>query len=175
MRRRRVLSALFATVLAAASLTACAMVDGGEQHTCVDWVLFETPADAEESADAVVAGRLVGRAGSVTVFGEDAAVWTVAVDEWITGSGDDEIEVVSTPATCEASPPPDPFLAVEGEDRVILFLEDDEIAPGWRSLTPWQGVVPAAPDGGIPAEWPADPLVSPSPTPAEPSPSPTAG
>jgi len=156
MRRRRVLSGFAVGVLAAASLTGCTMAGPFESHTCVDWVWFDSPADAMEEADAVVAGHLVDQSGSTTMFGEAAPIWTVAVDEWIEGDGDDEVEVVSTPATCEASPPPDPFLAMRDEDRVIVFLHHDPDV-GWRALTPWQGVFSAGPDGGLPEVWPSTP------------------
>ena len=154
MRRRRVLPGLVVGVLAMLSLTGCGVFGlGAESHTCVDWAWFESPADALEEADAVVAGHVVGPAGDTQLFGERAPIWTVAVDEWITGDGPDELDVVSVPATCEATPPADPFAAVQDEDRVIVFLHDDPDV-GWRAITPWQGIVPAGADGGVPEVWP---------------------
>jgi len=155
MRRRGVLNGLVVGVLAVAALAGCT-AGPFESHTCVDWVSFDSPADAMEHADAVVAGRLVEQSGSTTMYGEAAPQWTIAVDEWLEGDGEDEIEVVSTPATCEASPPPDPFAALQDADRVIVFLHDDPDV-GWRSITPWQGIVPAGPDGGLPEVWSSTP------------------
>ncbi|GAA5195657.1 hypothetical protein GCM10025773_01970 [Microbacterium jejuense] len=151
------LPGLVVGVLAVLSLTGCGAFGlGVRSQTCVDWVSFDSPADAVEEADAVVAGRLVGQSGSATLYGEAAPIWTIDVDKWIKGDGDDQLRVVSTPATCEASPPPDPFLAVEDEDRVIVILHDDPDV-GWRSITPWQGIVVAGPDGGVPEVWPSSP------------------
>jgi len=154
MRRRRLIPAFVIGVLATAALTGC-IGPIGESHTCVDWVWFDSPGDAAEGADAVVAGHIVGQNGTTQLYGEQAPIWTVDVDEWITGDGDDELEVVSTPATCEATTPPDPVEALRDDARVIVFLHDDPDV-GWRTMTPFHGITPAGPDGGIPELWPSD-------------------
>jgi hypothetical protein len=142
-------------MLAMLPLTGCGAFGLGVQsHTCVDWVWFDSPAGAMEEADAVVAGRVAGQSGSTQMFGEQASIWTIDVDEWIKGDGDDELEVVSTPATCEATPPADPVGVLQDERRVIVFLHDDPDV-GWRTLTPFHGVTPSGSDGGIPEIWPS--------------------
>lgn len=154
MRHRRLIPAFVVGLLATATLTGC-VGPIGESHTCVDWVFFDSPGDAVEAADAVVAGTIVDQSDSTQMFGEGAPIWTIEVAEWITGEGDDELQVVSTPATCEATTPADPMETMQDAARVIVFLHDDPEV-GWRTLTPFHGVTPAGADGGVPEVWPSD-------------------
>jgi hypothetical protein len=151
MRHRRLIPAFVVGLLATATLTGCAGPIG-ESHTCVDWVFFDSPAGAVDAADAVIAGTIVGQSGSTQMFGEQAPIWTVEVADWIKGDGDDELEVVSTPATCEATTPADPVEVHQDDARVIVFLHDDPDV-GWRTMTPFHGITPAGADGGVPEVW----------------------
>lgn len=154
MRRRPgVLAA--ALLLSTAAVAGCSGGPFVRSEMCVSWVSFDTPADAAADTAYVASGRVVERAGTARSFETDASVWLVEVDEWITGDGPDEIEVISTPTTCTAGgtyPDGDPLEEAMGHERVVLFLYDE--AGTWRTITPMQGIVPAGDDGGIPTEWP---------------------
>ncbi|WP_217181690.1 hypothetical protein [Streptomyces sp. AC495_CC817] len=147
MRRRLA----FAAVLALLPLSACSAPPFTTASTCIDWVFFETPDDAVAEADAVAVGRIVDQAGSTTYMGMPATTWNVEVDEWLEGSGDDEIVVTSLPRSCGDDG--DSMASYQGTEPLVFFLRDD--AEGWQLVTPWQGVVPAGPDG-LPADWPDD-------------------
>ncbi|NLP84728.1 hypothetical protein HF576_12795 [Microbacterium sp. CFH 90308] len=88
------------------------------------------------------------------MFGTDANVWSVEVEDWISGDGPERIEVVSPPENCGPNEPyfgSDPFeVALEHESSIVLLTGSEG---GWQAITPLQGVVPAAPGGGIPEEW----------------------
>jgi hypothetical protein len=66
----------------------------------------------------------------------------------------ERVTVLSTPQTClghgQVSPSGDP-LDVDG--AVVVILHDDA-EHGLRTVTPFDGVVPPGPDGGLPAAWP---------------------
>lgn len=120
--------------------------------TCIDWVWLDTPTDAADDADAVAIGRIVGETAPTTYMGMAANRWSIAVESWVSGSGADEITVTSLPRSCGDDE--DSFERYDDGQDVVLFLRDD--AEGWQVLTPFQGIVPVGPDGGIPAEWPDD-------------------
>ncbi|GAT74295.1 hypothetical protein MHM582_2800 [Microbacterium sp. HM58-2] len=133
-------------------LSGCSSTLGVTTHTCIDWIAFETPADAAEEADAVVVGRISGQAGTTTYMGMTATTWNVEADTWLEGKGEHELVVTSLPRSCDD--PGDTMSRLQGTEPLVLFLRD--ASSGWEIVTPWQGVVPATPDGGIPPEWPAD-------------------
>lgn len=120
--------------------------------SCIDWVGFETPADAAAESDAVALGRIIDQAGTSSYLDIPVATWNVEVDSWLAGGGDDEIVVTSLPRSCGDTR--DVMAERQGDDPVILFLRDG--SSGWETLTPFQGVVPADPDGGMPAVWPEE-------------------
>lgn len=132
------------------ALSGCTVPGLTTSESCIDWVFFETPADAADEADAVVRGSIVEQAGTRTYLDMPAPTWTVAVDEWIEGTGDDEITVISLPRSCGDTG--DTMAAYQQVDDLVFFLRDDE--SGWQGITPYQGVVPVGADGAIPAEWP---------------------
>ena len=124
-----------------------------ESATCIDWVYFEAPADAYDDADAVARGRIVGREGTTSYLEMPAATWTADIDEWMKGAGDPEIVVTSLPRGCGDGG--DSLAeAMDAGDQVILFLRDQP--SGWEAITPWQGAIAPATDGGIPDAWPED-------------------
>lgn len=141
------------------------MWPGTTSETCVDWVAFDTPADALEDAASAVIGTVGEQDGTADLYGYTVAAWTVHVDEWLKGSGDASIRVLSTPETCSAgSPYPDgdPFAAASGPQLILLSNDRGT----WLAITPWQGVV-AAPDATVPDAWPAGSVGSPPAAPPE--------
>ena len=120
---------------------------------CVDWVVFETPADAAADSDAVVLGTVAGSEGSTELYGQEVAVWTIEVSEWVQGgAGDRSIDVVSVPRTCERGAPYPDGDPLAGASELLLFLRAD--GERWQTITPTQGVLPAPVDGEVPAVWP---------------------
>jgi hypothetical protein len=164
MRRRHAVGAALGTSLLLGGCGAADVVGenlpggpgGGGPVTCVDWVLHATPAEAARD-NLAVRGNVVGPAGTQRVWGVEGALWHVDVEAVLTGEGvepGERITVLSTPETCsgdgEEYPAGDP-LAVEGE--VVVILHDDAES-GLRTVTPFDGVVAPAPDGGMPERWP---------------------
>ena len=145
---------LLVAALLAAGLTGCT-----QTTTCVDWVHFETPADMADAADLVIVGEQVGRDGSTGRFGLDARAYMVRVDEVLKGElGDDEIRVLSLPATCSGGE----YIAgdqldVDGPVQLFLTRSEGE----WQTLTSYQGVLSVS--GSLP--WVPEPTPAPSPTP----------
>lgn len=142
-----------ALVLSTVSLAGC--VQG---VACPSWAGYDTPEDAADAATAVISGRVVERARTVPMFGTDANVWVVEVDEWIKGDGPGRIDVTSIPSGCGAGPAyfgRDPFDEATEFDVAIVFLSGD--ADEWQGLSPVQGIAPAAPGGGVPSAWPDAP------------------
>ncbi|MCP2265424.1 hypothetical protein APR03_002780 [Promicromonospora thailandica] len=62
-----------------AGVTGCAAL-GPAGEACVDWVTFETPADAAADASAVLLGTVVERDGTERLYGVDAHRWLVDVE-----------------------------------------------------------------------------------------------
>ncbi|QAY59756.1 hypothetical protein ET475_06970 [Microbacterium protaetiae] len=152
-------------VLALGLLTGCSGAPFGTAGQCVDWVAFDTPADALEDASSAVVGTVGEKVGEANLFGYTVNAWSVQVDHWAKGSGEGSIRVLSAPETCSAgSPYPggDPFGAASGLQLILLHEENG--AP--RTITPWQGIVPA-PGGVVPEAWPPGTMGSPPATPGE--------
>lgn len=159
--RRRVLGALAVCAVTSAALAGCTGGPFGEVGACVDWVAFPSPADALEDSSYAVIGTVGAQDGTDDLYTYEVDAWTVHVDEWIKGSGDDELRVLSAPETCsEGSPYPtgDPFAAASGPQLILLTDLDGT----WTSITPWQGIVPA-PGGAVPDAWPPGTIGSPAP------------
>lgn len=144
-----------AVVLAAGLLTGCSSMSLGQSSSCVDWVVFDTPEDAAADADGVVIGRVVGEAGTTRLYDQDMNVWRVAVDSWVRGDGASEIDVASSPRTCEEGSPYPDGDPLDAAGDVMIFVRDVDGA--FQTITGYQGVIPATTDGELPAEWPADP------------------
>ncbi len=129
----------------------------GQAHDCVSWVEFATPADAAAEADLVVVADGAEASGTARAFGAGATVHTLTVRSVLAGdavAAGDDLQVVSTPVTCTG----DAVLYPDGDPlhtagTVVVLLDDDAAVGGWRTITPTQGVVPASPDGGLPAGW----------------------
>jgi FlaG/FlaF family flagellin (archaellin) len=161
VRRRRPLGGVAPVAAVVVFVAACggepAVVES-QAESCVSWVSYETPADA--MADAVVVVRTEGPMTAVAtteLFGAEANVLLVPVHHVHKGtdvSVGQDLEVTSTPVTCsggEVYPEGDPL---DATGTLILFLFWDEALPGWRTITPLQGVVSTTSDGEVPSEWP---------------------
>lgn len=118
--------------------------------TCIDWVWFDTPTDAAADADAVAIGRVTGDVEPTSYMGMTANRWSIDVESWLDGTGPADITVTSLPRSCGDEE--DSFERYDDGQDIVLFLRDD--AEGWQALTPFQGIAPVGPDGGIPTEWP---------------------
>lgn len=150
-RRRSPRSVVARTAVAAAAgvltglLAAC--VPGSGSETCVSWASFPDDAARTEQADLVVDATVVEQAGTRSMFGAEANVWSIEVGSVVKGDAEpgERLEVVSTPPTCtgEAYPDGDP-LDVAGEVR--LYLKDAASfqlpgsGDGWALITPLDGV-----------------------------------
>ncbi|MEJ1922283.1 hypothetical protein [Microbacterium sp. KHB019] len=150
--RRATIAGMAVTAMASLlALVGCAAPGLVTSSSCIDWVYFESPADAAADAEAVVLGSITGQSGSTSYEGMTANVWTVEVDQWLKGEGDDTVDVVSLPRSCGDAD--DSMKAFSPEDQVVVFLRSTD--DGWEGITPWQQVLPAE-DGGYPAVWPDD-------------------
>lgn len=152
-------SLAIAALLALGPLSACGSpAEDDVAHICIDYAYFETPGEAVDDANAVVLGRVVEKAGTGKYDGVDAAIFTIAVEEWVKagdGLGADQpeqLEVMSLPRTCEESR--DALADAVGGDALYLFLR--EVDGLWETLTPFQGQVPPSENGEIPSQWPDD-------------------
>jgi len=147
----RMIAVLATAALGVSVLSGCAS-SFSSSSACIDWVYFETPADAAESVDAVVIGSVVDQAGRTSYDDMPATMWTVAVEDWQKGSGPDELIVTSLPRSCGDTV--DSMAEYQDTSPLVFFLQETE--SGWTAVTPFQGVVPAASDGTIPETWPDD-------------------
>lgn len=116
---------------------------GGPGVACVDWVFFETPAEAASDAGAVLRGTVVEQDGTAQMYGVESNRWLVTVEEVLERpdppsgrpqtqpvlevSPGERIAVVSTPETCseEAYPggdPLDPASGLGGTDGSVIIL-----------------------------------------------------
>jgi hypothetical protein len=154
-RRRRLSTALAALSALGATAALSGCFPSEESAACADWAHYDSPADAAEDADAVAFGTVVDQAGTTELYGYVVHVWVVEVDEWLQGTGDTTIEVVSTPRTCETGSPYPDGDPLDGAGDVLLLLTAD--GDRWQSLTGFQGVVPAPADGRMPTAWPSAP------------------
>ncbi len=148
---------------------------------CVDWIFFETPAEAASDAGAVLRVTVVEQDGTAQMYGVESNRWLVDVEEVLERpdppagrpqtqpelevSAGEQIAVVSTPETCseEAYPggdPLDPASGLVGADGTVIILlsaasgEESDVG-GFHLITPYQGVLTPAQDGALPSEWPA--------------------
>lgn len=85
-------------------------------------------------------------------MGMTATTWNVEADTWLKGDGDSKLVVTSLPRSCGDTD--DTMARLQDAGSLVFFLRDEP--SGWEIVTPWHGVVPATPDGGIPAAWPDD-------------------
>ncbi|MCV2395173.1 hypothetical protein OEB99_12720 [Actinotalea sp. M2MS4P-6] len=159
VRRIRVVGLVALPVTLVVAATAGCAALGTQGATCVDWVMYESPADAEADAGLVV--RTTGPAastGTVALFGVAAEVHSVDVVDVLKGSevtAGDSLEVVSAPETCTGEGPYPDGDPLDAAGPLILVLHWDADAAAWRTITPYQGVVPPADDGTLPEQWPA--------------------
>ena len=140
-------------VAASLVLAGCSSFGPPTSGACIDWVYFESPADAADEADAVIVGTVESSAGSTTYLDLPATKWHVSVDRWIKGGdGSRTVVVTSLPRSCGDTH--DSVADAVDAGPVVLFLRDGK--SGWETLTPFQGLIPAERDGNLPSEWPAD-------------------
>lgn len=153
---------------------------GGSASACVDWVVFETPAEAASDAGAVLRATVVEQDGTAQMYGVESNRWLVTVEEVLERpdppsgrpqtqpelevSPGEQIAVVSTPETCsgDAYPGADPLAPASGlsgaDGSVIILLSaasGDGGVDGFHLITPYQGVLTPAEDGALPSKWPA--------------------
>lgn len=131
-------------------LTACVRME-----TCVSWHVYDDPQAAFDDTALVVAGTAEPTGATRNVFGTDVPVYAIDVDETIKGSAPDRLEVTPTPLTCMGEGVSDFVDGVDPlatSDELILFLYDD--AGSWRTITPYDGVLPLPEDGTLPFEVP---------------------
>lgn len=116
---------------------------GGSASACVDWVFFETPAEAASDAGAVLRGTVVEQDGTAQMYGVESNRWLVTVEEVLERpdppSGrpqtqpelevapGDQIAVVSTPETCSGDAysgvdPLDPASGLGAADGSVIIL-----------------------------------------------------
>ncbi len=66
----------------------------------------------------------------------------------------ERVTVISTPDTCSGSgqeyPGGDPL----DTDKTVVVILHDDAEHGLRTVTPFDGVMAPAPDGGLPKRWP---------------------
>ncbi len=112
-----------------------------------------------DSARLIVVGEVIERSGTADLLGGDARLYRFDVqeasDERFIGL---ELEIASRADGCAA----DPYGAgdqLDTDDRIAVFLSTDEQWNGLATLTPFDGVLPAADlePGLIPALPPVDP------------------
>lgn len=133
---------------AVVGLTSCAT-----PQTCVSWVDYETPQDAFDDAALVVRGTLEPTGATRDVFGVAMPVYLVEVEETYQGDAPERLEITAAPLTCMGegvSEYPDGVDPLATDDDLLLLLSDAE--GGWRTMTPFDGVLPA--DGMLPFEVP---------------------
>lgn len=149
---------IVATVVALTMASAGCAPPGVQSQTCVAWVSFASPADASAEADLVVqtTGPAVS-AGTSEIFGTSATVHALEVSAVLKGTDaapGQALGVISVPETCTGGsgyPRGDPL---DAAGALIVFLDWDATVKAWRTITPYQGVLPVAEDGGIPRSWP---------------------
>lgn len=156
---------------------------GGSASACVDWVSFETPAEAAADAGAVLRGTVVEQDGTAQMYGVESNRWLVTVEEVLERpdppsgrprtqpelevSPGEQIAVVSTPQTCSGEAylegdPLDPASGLGGADGSVIILLSAALGDGFGDdvddfhlITPHQGVLTPAKDGSLPSKWPA--------------------
>lgn len=124
---------------------------GEYPNACVDWVLFETPAEAASGAGVALRGTVVEQDGTAQMYGVDANRWLVTVEEVLERpdppsgypqaepelevSPGEQIAVVSTPETCSVrgypgGDPLDPASGLGGEDGSVIILLSAALGDG---------------------------------------------
>ncbi|WP_056740579.1 hypothetical protein [Arthrobacter sp. Soil763] len=120
-------------------LCGCWLIPVGRTDVCVDWVQFETMQQRFDHAGAVLVGNPLKRDGEFRIYGYQANVHTVEVEQVIKGGiGAGPVRVASMPATCGQSyPDGDPL---DTSARQLLFLTEQN--GEWFTMTPGQGTAP---------------------------------
>ncbi|MEV0952588.1 hypothetical protein [Promicromonospora sp. NPDC050249] len=125
---------------------------GGSAAACVDWVSFETPAEAAADAGAVLRGTVVEQDGTAQMYGVESNRWLVSVEEVLERpdppsgrpqtqpelevSPGEQITVVSTPQTCSGEAylegdPLDPASGLGGADGSVIILLSAALGDGF--------------------------------------------
>ncbi|WP_307037294.1 hypothetical protein [Arthrobacter sp. B3I4] len=112
-------------------------------EVCADWVRFDTMQQRYDHSGAVAVGTSVKRDGEVRIYGYQANVHIVEVQQVLKGKlGQGSARIASMPVTCgETYPDGDPL---DNGDRQLFFLT--ELNDGWFTMSPGQGSAPF-PDG----------------------------
>lgn len=135
---------------------------GGAASACVDWVFFETPAEAASDAGAVLRGTVVEQDGTAQMYGVESNRWLVDVEEVLERpdppsgrpqtqpelevSAGERIAVVSTPETCSGEAyvggdPLDPASGLAGAEGSVIILLSAALGDGFGDGSAEQGDV----------------------------------
>lgn len=151
-RSARSAAALIAVTSIAGPLTACSI---SSSDPCF-WRVYETTEQTVEDSELVVSGTISGVNSERVISDAVANVWKVNITDWQKGESSQQIEVASTPEGCRPGDVPYPRggdpLEQHSGGSVTLFLisEGDE----WRTITPWQAVLPSSANDAMPKFWP---------------------
>ncbi len=147
--RRRGFAAALVVATGFGMLTACT------SGTCVSWHVYDSPQALFDDTALVVVGTAEPTGATRDVFGTDVPVYEIDVAETLKGSAPDPLEVAPAPLTCMGdgvSEFVDGIDPLATADELVLFLYDD--AGSWRTLSPFEGVLPMPDDGVLPFEVP---------------------
>ena len=133
-----------AALIGAAGLFCVVGLSGCATGTCVSWVDYDTVQAAYDDSELVVMGTALPSTGTVTLFGMNVPQHEIAVDEVLKGDHTGPLVVAAAPETCPG--PGTDRLNID--ETVILFLHND--GGTWRTITPYDGVVPLPADGTLP-------------------------
>lgn len=126
-------------VLLVALLSGCWLLPVSRTDACVDWVRFETMQQRFDHAGVVLVGIPLKRDGEVRIYGYQANVHVVEVEQVLKGSlGNEPVRIASMPVTCGASYPDGDPLDAGGRQLFFLTQQNGE----WFTMTPDQGAVP---------------------------------
>jgi len=133
--------------LSVVPLCGCWLVPVTHTEVCVDWVQFETMQQRFDHAGAVLIGTPLKRDGEVRIYGYQANVHTVEVEQAPKGRiGTGPARVASMPVTCGKSYPDGD--ALDSGARQLLFLTQQN--GEWVTMTPDQGAAPFPPGTALP-------------------------
>ncbi|HEV6951755.1 MAG TPA: hypothetical protein VKY86_00760 [Promicromonospora sp.] len=125
----------------------------GSEEACVDWVRFDTPADAAADAAFVVRGRVLEQDGSARLHGAAAHRWLLEVDAVLVPEPSPE-EPDAGPAAAHTAVVPAVVgpIEVRAGDTVAVVSTPETCTPGGAypdgdPLDPATGL--AAPDGTV--------------------------
>ena len=126
-------------VVSALLLGGCGLLPAPRTDVCADWVRFDSMQQRFDQAAAVVIGKPLKRDGETQIYGYQATVHSVEVEQVLKGTlGPGNVRIASMPVTCgKTYPDGDPL---DAGDRQLLFLTQQN--GEWFTMTPDQGSAP---------------------------------